>query len=460
MTKTTQNNLDSLLEELKTANLEDHSNYLANEYFISEDGNDDIWKYKKKFHGVVTDFVTRYELWNGRLIARVYFVWQGWLDKKKQKRIVEVQRYLGGCRNKLSRYVYQGNYGIKCLINYMFYTESRFQEESKWNVTKHTTLDILGECYRGSYYYGTYIENEEYAKHVVSKECEESKHRYCAFSYSKWQEYRIFEWLELYEKHPQIEMFAKLNLTWALTTGMNYFRWSKKGLAILGLESKNELKYLQACGSIAYYRECKEDIFKYNLDTYDKFIGYLRMSRNNMEINKKSLKYMMDNNFNIYFYLDYLRFVEKLGLPKTSKILYPQNLRESHEKLEKKIQVIDSMEKQEQIKNRVIKELYKYRFGDNEFIITPANSPLDLINESKELSHCVRTYIDKYAAGDTSIFLIRKRENVNHPYYTLELRRNEVIQLRGKNNCRPTDSVVAFVNKWAKKNKLSGAYIN
>ena len=64
MTKTTQNNLDSLLEELKTANLEDHSNYLANEYFISEDGNDDIWKYKKKFHGVVTDFVTRYELWN------------------------------------------------------------------------------------------------------------------------------------------------------------------------------------------------------------------------------------------------------------------------------------------------------------------------------------------------------------------------------------------------------------
>lgn len=67
---------------------------------------------------------------------------------------------------------------------------------------------------------------------------------------------------------------------------------------------------------------------------------------------------------------------------------------------------------------------------------------------------------NNYAAGDTSIFLIRKRENVNHPYYTLELKRNEVIQLRGKNNCRPTDSVVAFVNKWAKKNKLSGAYIN
>lgn len=460
MTKTTQNNLDSLLEELKTANLEDHSNYLANEYFISEDGNDDIWKYKKKFHGVVTDFVTRYELWNGRLIARVYFVWQGWLDKKKQKRIVEVQRYLGGCRNKLSRYVYQGNYGIKCLINYMFYTESRFQEESKWNVTKHTTLDILGECYRGSYYYGTYIENEEYAKHVVSKECEESKHRYCAFSYSKWQEYRIFEWLELYEKHPQIEMFAKLNLTWTLGTGMNYFRWSKKGLAILGLESKNELKYLQACGSIADYRKYKEDLIKYDLDTRGEFNGYLRMRRNNIEFSKKNIAFMKKNKFDVYLYLDYLRFVDKLGLPKTSKIIYPKDLRKSHDDLLEKIQIIESKEEEKKIRERVVNELYKYRFGDNEFVITPANSPLDLINESKKLNHCVRTYTDNYANGYTNIFLVRKRTEVNVPYYTLELKESEVIQLRGKNNCAPTDAVVRFVNKWAKRNKFTGAYIS
>ena len=85
MTKKTQDSLNQLLDELKTADLDDHYDYLANKYFISEDGNDDIWKYKKKFHGVVTWYVTWYELWHGRLIARVYFIWQGWKDKKKTK---------------------------------------------------------------------------------------------------------------------------------------------------------------------------------------------------------------------------------------------------------------------------------------------------------------------------------------------------------------------------------------
>lgn len=460
MTKTTQNSMEALLEELKTAKLKSQYEYLAKKYFISEDGNDDIWKYKKKFHAVVTEFVTCYELWNGRLIARIFFVWQGWKDKKKQKRIVEVQRYLGGCKHKLSRYVYQGNYGIKCLINYVLYTDLRFKEEAEWNITKHTTLDILRECYYGSYYYNTNVENEWVAEYVVSKECEDSKHKYCAFSFTKWERNKIFQWLELYEKHPQVEMFAKLNLMWALDTGMNYFRWSKKGLAILGLESKNELMYLQACGSIAYYREHKDDMVKYDLNTRDKFNGYLRMCRNNMELSKKSLDFMKKNGFDVYLYLDYLKFVDKLGLPKTNTIIYPKDLRTSHDCLLGKIQIIESKEEEKKIRNRVINELYKYRFGDNEFIITPANSPLDLINESKILNHCVRTYTDKYANGYTNIFLIRKRTEVNIPYYTLELKESRIVQLRGKNNCSPTDTVVRFVNKWAKRNKFIGAYIS
>lgn len=460
MTKTTQDSMEALLEELKTAKLKDRYEYLAKKYFISEDGNDDIWKYKKKFHAVVTEFVTWYELWNGRLIARVFFVWQGWKDKKKEKKIVEVQRYLGGCKYKLSRYVYQGSYGVKCLINYMFYTDSRFEEEAKWNITKHTTLDILRECYCGSYYYYTSVENRWFTEHVTSKECEESKHKYCAFSLSKWGEDRIFQWLELYEKHPQVEMFAKLDLMWVLKTGMNYFRWSKKGLAILGLESKNELKYLQACGSIADYRKYKEDLIKYDLDTEGKFNGYLRMRRNNIEFSKKNINFMKKNKFDVYLWLDYLKFVDKLGLPKTNKIIYPEDLRKSHDDLLEKIQIIESEEEEKKIRERVANELYKYRFGDNEFIITPANSPMDLINESKKLNHCVRTYTDNYANGYTNIFLVRKRSEVNTPYYTLELKENEVIQLRGKNNCAPTDAVVGFINKWAKRNKFTGAYIS
>ncbi len=464
MTKKTQDSLNRLLDELKTADLDDHYDYLANKYFISEDGNDDIWKYKKKFYGVVTWYVTWYELWHGRLIARVYFIWQGWKDKKKTKRIVEVQRYLGGCDYKLSRCVYYGHYGTKCLIGYQFYEENNCDRLPDWMHSKITTNDLVRECYIGSYYYETDIINPHFARYVMSKKCENSVHKYCAFEYTDRDDNYIFEWLAMYEKHPQLEFFAKLDLLWTLSTGMNSFRWSKKGLAILGLESKDELPYLKACGKLTDYRKYKDELIKYNIDTSDKFYAYRRLKSRNIEVNNKILNYLFKLGGawgRTGLYIDYLSFVDELGLPKTNKIFYPENLEKAHDKLFKKIKMIESKEKDESIRKRIIKKLGKLRYGNEDYIITPASSSFDLINESKKLNHCVRTYVDRYAQGATNIFLIRKREDVNEPFYTLELSNSKsIIQLRGNHNCKPTEGVIGFVNEWAKKNKITGAYIN
>lgn len=93
-------------------------------------------------------------------------------------------------------------------------------------------------------------------------------------------------------------------------------------------------------------------------------------------------------------------------------------------------------------------------------IITPANSIEDLVNESKELHHCVRTYNERYAKGETNIFLIRKCKEPNRPFFTLELSRNkEITQLRGDHNCSPNETVIHFVRQWAKKYKLTGVYV-
>lgn len=104
------------------------------------------------------------------------------------------------------------------------------------------------------------------------------------------------------------------------------------------------------------------------------------------------------------------------------------------------------------IRERVSNEVSKYRFADDDFVITPANSIADLINESAKLNHCVRTYDKRYASGETSIFLIRKRDDVNSPFYTLELSsKNEIKQLRGKNNCTAVNEVLDFVEGWRRK---------
>ena len=96
----------------------------------------------------------------------------------------------------------------------------------------------------------------------------------------------------------------------------------------------------------------------------------------------------------------------------------------------------------------------QYRYAKGDFVITPANSVEDLINESKGLNHCVKTYATKYSKGETAIFLVRKKDDVLTSFYTLELKDGQVHQIRGKNNCDPTDKVKDFVDKWAKKFKI------
>ncbi len=73
-----------------------------------------------------------------------------------------------------------------------------------------------------------------------------------------------------------------------------------------------------------------------------------------------------------------------------------------------------------------------------------------LIREGKILEHCVATYAESVAKGSTCILFIRKKASPEIPFYTLEYSGGEVIQNRGKKNCKETDEVVKFKNKWLK----------
>lgn len=88
--------------------------------------------------------------------------------------------------------------------------------------------------------------------------------------------------------------------------------------------------------------------------------------------------------------------------------------------------------------------------GNGLILIVPANSEA-IKEEGEALHHCVGTYIERVAKGETAIFFIRKENEPNKPYYTLEWRDNKVIQCRGMNNCSVTDKVKAFVQAFEEK---------
>ena len=84
------------------------------------------------------------------------------------------------------------------------------------------------------------------------------------------------------------------------------------------------------------------------------------------------------------------------------------------------------------------------------FIMIPEKLD-DLKREGETLHHCVGTYINRVAKGETMIFFVRKEEEPEKPYYTMEWKNGKIIQCRGFRNCDPTPEVKAFTTIFEEK---------
>ena len=133
-------------------------------------------------------------------------------------------------------------------------------------------------------------------------------------------------------------------------------------------------------------------------------------------------------------------------------MIYPKNFGQAHDSV---------MEQYEEAKDSVQLEAFKTAeatitgmtepFVLGNLMIRPAASPSELQKESKALNHCVRTYVDRVASGKTSILFIRKVEEPDTPWFTLELDcSGRVVQCRGDHNRTYPEEVGAFIDKWMK----------
>lgn len=149
-----------------------------------------------------------------------------------------------------------------------------------------------------------------------------------------------------------------------------------------------------------------------------------------------------------YEYLDYLRACVQLGYDmKDKKILYPTNLQEAHDKATNLVVIVKNEANDRLIKER-FKELSKNTYQNDKYIVYAADSVESLLKESKELSHCVKTYIERYALAETSIYLMREINNQDKPLITIEVKNNKILQARAKCNADPTEEQQMFLDLW------------
>lgn len=164
---------------------------------------------------------------------------------------------------------------------------------------------------------------------------------------------------------------------------------------------------------------------------------------------KKFLKYQKGVK-NIYLYADYLSMADKLGFSiKSKKRLFPYQLKAWHDKLSKKMEIMEDMDTQFAVYLRYL-ELSKYTFQDNQYIIFPAPSVDSMKEEGQQQENCVATnYLQPYLKRKTEIYFIRKLENPTKSFITLEYRDNRVLQKELPYHSRNfTEEQLDFINKW------------
>lgn len=166
-----------------------------------------------------------------------------------------------------------------------------------------------------------------------------------------------------------------------------------------------------------------------------------------LEVQQQARRYRVEAD-----YRDYLAECRQLGLDLSDKqVLFPRDLMEAHQRTTAQISFEKNKADQEKF-IKAVEALAKYAWQKNGFIIRAAHSQEELRDEGAALHHCVGGYAKRMADGETAIFFIRRAEEPDAPYYTLELRNKRVIQCRTDHNksYEQDPAVKAFVDQWLK----------
>lgn len=190
-----------------------------------------------------------------------------------------------------------------------------------------------------------------------------------------------------------------------------------------------------------------------NYTNYIDMMKYTTLHKVCRYISDKKIKYDHD-------YFDYIGWIEKMGYDMTNEFnLFPKNFVNVHDEMSKQYVKFKDKQAREDAKrfNQTLKKLRKetkdveaMNLNIEGLFIRLPNRLEELKKEGEALHHCVGTYMERVRKGETMIFFIRRKEEPEKPYYTLEWH-GKVVQCRGSHNCDMTPEVKAFVQIFQEK---------
>ncbi len=299
----------------------------------------------------------------------------------------------------------------------------------------------------------------------------------------------VYQYLNQNKHHPIIEKMTKLKLFGLVsdyTSRNNHFIAFKNGdidngeanirvqdaletnMAEIRFISKidadfNELSFIKYCRVIG--RKCDEDeiknIRKLHLhcgcgenSPWERLLPYTSINKSCKYISnqysideqlKKEERHYKSHQEVLNDWRDYIKDCRKLGYDlHVNSILMPRILHEAHTGTSAAISTIMNQDNDVLIAGRLneLEEIYGYT--DKEFFIRPARCSVEIVEEGRNMGHCVARYIDKMAKGDCTILFIRRVSDPDKSVATVEVDGAHVIQIRGYKNQIPEKEVEVF----------------
>lgn len=233
------------------------------------------------------------------------------------------------------------------------------------------------------------------------------------------------------------------------------------------IDNKTTDAFFDACNKACWgHSEWDRDILMLN-DEYKTEFEYFR---NNSDENIKKnfvtsvLKALTYDYRTQRYFLDYLRMLCVVDEAKMSLLFDDElDLENKHDNISSLVKLKRDHYTFKAFVNNLGKVKSLEFEDDDKYCVVIPKGPSDLVEEGNALHHCVGSYVNSVANGKTNIVFIRKKDEINKSFFTVEVSNGmEVEQVHGfgNSNASSVPDLLKFVNKWAKEKGLKLDTIN
>ena len=186
---------------------------------------------------------------------------------------------------------------------------------------------------------------------------------------------------------------------------------------------------------------------------------YLLLKRNNLKKMLSYLKRLKEEHGGTAEiiardYEDYLDQLERLNIPLDKHSRFPANFYHVHEELSEQIREMEDQVRKADIRkqNRILKKVIRqtsplYDTESDRYLIIWPKSKKDFSREGQLQHNCVGGYFERCAMKETTVFFVRRKEEPDIPFCTVEFKNGKLIQCRTAYNREAPQDVMKYMEQ-------------